>query len=185
MPTEPPLTQLWETVEHRDSTCAGWIGKMRHVTGGWAAAHGSWLMGCSPHAPGFGRDGLRDMNHGRWPVLLPWRLPGRRLPDLTANVVNSSLAARLPRCWAPLSWQVDLWQVSTQPLLGVAAQQQFLPTKIPPKRRWVTTPIVLHPSPTLPPLGINTERHVNLSVGDWFPQPWSLNPFQCRSSHHK
>ena len=31
---------------------------------------------------------LHDINYGRWPILLPWRFPGRQVPALTIYTTN-------------------------------------------------------------------------------------------------
>ena len=94
-------------------------------------------------------------------------VPGHWVPALAAHVLNSFLVVRLLMHWTPLSWRGNLWQISAQPLPGVAAQQQFLPTKLPSRKRYTAIPIVPHPpQPPLPPspLRIGAGRHMNLPV---------------------
>ena len=72
------------------------------LTNSQAANHERRMVRCSPRAPGFSREqstsilwvlavsNPHDIYYEGWPILLPWRFPGRQVPNLTTKTSDSS-----------------------------------------------------------------------------------------------
>lgn len=61
------------------------------MTNSQAVAHESWLVRCSHYPSRFRRSNPHIINHDRYPILLPRRLPGRHIPTLATYTPNSAL----------------------------------------------------------------------------------------------
>ena len=61
------------------------------MTNSQAATHEIWLVRCSHPALGFSQNNVHDINHGRYPILLPWGLPGFQVPVPAAYIPASAV----------------------------------------------------------------------------------------------
>ena len=144
------------------------------MTNSQAAIYESWLVKCSRLTPRFSRNNLHDINHGRYPILLPWGLPGCRVPALATHTPDSTFPVTPP--------PTDFHPNTTKKYHPVTTVHQQEPTPPSPHFHLVTSNRKIGSTCFTPESPLLFSRHTSIQPIKWLQK--LSNGSSSRNSPH-